>query len=93
MWLRGFFDAQTLAAQTLPTSIKFGGGRIRDPSRLARANTQQLRMALTMRSAAASRSGVRAAAPSRRATVCQAKAGNWLPGSAQPAWLPESLPG
>ena len=37
---------------------------------------------------------VRSGRVARAATVrVSAKAGNWLPGSEQPAWLPESLSG
>eukprot|EP01023_Acetabularia_acetabulum_P067750 TRINITY_DN9424_c0_g1_i3.p2 TRINITY_DN9424_c0_g1~~TRINITY_DN9424_c0_g1_i3.p2 ORF type:complete len:234 (+),score=74.45 TRINITY_DN9424_c0_g1_i3:141-842(+) len=37
--------------------------------------------------------GARITAPVNRAVVTMAKAGNWLPGAASPAWLDGSLPG
>jgi hypothetical protein len=50
-------------------------------------------MAFALKSAAA-RTGAMAKVPARRsAVVAQARAGNWLPGSDAPAWLPESIPG
>jgi len=50
-------------------------------------------MALMMRSAAASQARMAVRPAARRMVRANAKAGNWLPGSDTPAWLPESIPG
>ncbi|KAG2430182.1 hypothetical protein HXX76_010281 [Chlamydomonas incerta] len=55
-------------------------------------------MAISMRSTISTRatsgfSGRRVAAVPKASHVCRARAGNWLPGSDAPAWLPEDLPG
>lgn len=50
-------------------------------------------MAFSMKAAASSRAAMAARVPRRAAVVVNARAGNWLPGSEAPAWLPDSIPG